>query len=194
MPQLLYESPTRELAVFHDIGEGPTPTHGAWQRCEAYSLPASGPIRWSSALRRCGKDHSLGQDQPFDADENICHFSGLSLIAFQGSLAVPGGSLPVRPKSLLTRQPCTSGSWGLSGRQQHEGHRPSSILGLGYTKASPLTSPGKISLVVFWAPRRREEDLALTPKKRPGPVRRIANNQGLTPITVVVGAGFEPAT
>ena len=52
VPQLLYESPTRELAVFHYVGEGPTPTRGAWQRCETYRPPASGPIRRSSALKR----------------------------------------------------------------------------------------------------------------------------------------------
>jgi hypothetical protein len=46
------------------------------------------------------------------------------------------------------------------------GHRPSVIPELGYTKASPLTSPEKIGLVVLWAPRRREEDFALTNKKR----------------------------
>ncbi len=36
-----------------------------------------------------GKDHSLGQDQPLDADKNIWHFSGLSRIASQGSSADP---------------------------------------------------------------------------------------------------------
>ena len=34
-------------------------------------------------------------------------------------------------------------------------------------------SPEKIGLVVFWAPRRREEDFALTNKKRPGPLRIV---------------------
>ena len=52
VPQLLYESPTRELAVFHYLGESPTPTRGAWQRGEANRLPMAGPIRRSSALRR----------------------------------------------------------------------------------------------------------------------------------------------
>ncbi len=52
VPQLLYESPPRERAVFHHLSEGPTPTRGAWQRGEANRPPMAGPIHRSSALRR----------------------------------------------------------------------------------------------------------------------------------------------
>ena len=52
MAQLLHESATRQLTVFHHVREGSAPAHGTGQRCEANDLLAPHLIRRSSALRR----------------------------------------------------------------------------------------------------------------------------------------------
>jgi len=73
-------------------------------------------------------------------------------------------------------------------------HRPSFILALGYTKVSQLTSPGKIGLFVFWAPRRWEEDPALTPRKRPGHCLLIEGRPPLlSPLLLSTPAPLPPA-